>query len=105
MKIPHIQFSPKTHKDIGIEVVELSDIYTRLNNFTHTNYNFFGPKVGFDVFRFENGLIVEHWDNLDEKVTTNNPSGRSQLDGATQVTDLDKTEETKHWLLILLILF
>jgi len=63
--------------------------------FTHTNYNFFGPKVGFDVFRFENGLIVEHWDNLDEKVTTNNPSGRSQLDGATQVTELDKTEENK----------
>src|SRR5438045_1438326 len=24
--------------------------------FTHTDYNFFGPKIGFDVFRFENGL-------------------------------------------------
>jgi len=35
MKIPHIQFSPKTHKDLGIEVVELSDIYTRLNNSAH----------------------------------------------------------------------
>ena len=35
--------------------------------FTHTDYNFFGPKVGFDVFRFEDGLIVEHWDNLTEK--------------------------------------
>ena len=27
---------------------------------THTDYNFFGPKDGFDVFRFEEGLIVEH---------------------------------------------
>lgn len=30
--------------------------------FAQTEYNFFGPKIGFDVFRFENGLIVEHWD-------------------------------------------
>ena len=21
----------------------------------HTEYNFFGPKIGFDIFRFENG--------------------------------------------------
>ncbi|MEM6967033.1 MAG: nuclear transport factor 2 family protein, partial [Bacteroidota bacterium] len=31
--------------------------------FTHTEYDFFGPKIGFDIFRFEDGLIVEHWDN------------------------------------------
>jgi predicted SnoaL-like aldol condensation-catalyzing enzyme len=62
--------------------------------FTHTDYNFFGPKVGFDVFRFEDGLIVEHWDNLAEKSAAN-PSGRTQLDGATAVSDLDKTEENK----------
>lgn len=34
--------------------------------FAHTEYNFFGPKVGFDIFRFEDGKIVEHWDNLQE---------------------------------------
>ncbi|WP_197076344.1 nuclear transport factor 2 family protein [Photobacterium iliopiscarium] len=62
--------------------------------FTHTDYTFFGPKVGFDVFRFEDGLIVEHWDNLTEKSVLN-PSGRTQLDGATAVSDLDKTEENK----------
>src|SRR6478752_1360564 len=28
----------------------------------HTDYNFFGPKAGFDIFRFEDGQIVEHWD-------------------------------------------
>ena len=31
--------------------------------FAHTDYNFFGPKIAFDIFRFENGYIVEHWDN------------------------------------------
>ena len=25
----------------------------------HTDYNFYGPKVGFDIFRFEDGKIVE----------------------------------------------
>lgn len=62
---------------------------------THTKYDFFGPKAGFDVFRFENGLIVEHWDNMTE-VTPPNPSGRTQFDGATQVTDLDKTDANKE---------
>ncbi|MDD1794703.1 hypothetical protein L4D06_20040 [Enterovibrio makurazakiensis] len=61
---------------------------------THTEYDFFGPKVGFDVFRFENGQIVEHWDNL-QAIAPANPSGRTQLDGPTQVTDLDKTDANK----------
>lgn len=60
----------------------------------HMEYDFFGPKAGFDVFRFENGLIVEHWDNLTE-ITAPNPSGHTQFDGATEVTDLDKTEANK----------
>ncbi|WP_394208998.1 hypothetical protein [Enterovibrio calviensis] len=61
---------------------------------THTEYDFFGPKVGFDVFRFENGQIVEHWDNL-QAIAPANPSGRTQLDGPSQVTDLDKTDTNK----------
>ncbi|MBB1312095.1 hypothetical protein A6E04_12650 [Aliivibrio logei] len=61
---------------------------------TQTEYNFFGPKVGFDVFRFEEGKIVEHWDNLQE-LMPKNASGRTQLDGTTTITDLDKTEENK----------
>ena len=34
--------------------------------FTHTKYDFFGPKAGFDVFRFEDGKIVEHWDAIQQ---------------------------------------
>lgn len=63
--------------------------------FTHTDYNFFGPKVGFDLFRFENGLIVEHWDNLTEKSEKPNPSGRTQLDGVTEVENIEETAENK----------
>jgi len=62
---------------------------------THTEYDFFGPKVGFDIFRFEDGLIVEHWDNLAE-ITPPNPSGRTQRDGATAIQDQDQTAANKQ---------
>lgn len=62
----------------------------------HVRYTGFGPKpmVAFDVFRVEDGKIAEHWDNLLEEQPLN-PSGRSQLDGATEITDLDKAEANK----------
>nr|WP_233752799.1 nuclear transport factor 2 family protein [Flavilitoribacter nigricans] len=62
--------------------------------FLHVKYDFFGPKAAFDIFRFEEGKIVEHWDNLSE-ITAPNPSGRTQFDGATEITDLDKTAANK----------
>jgi predicted SnoaL-like aldol condensation-catalyzing enzyme len=63
--------------------------------FAHTSYNFFGPKIGFDIFRFEGGKIVEHWDNLQETPTSANPSGHTMIDGPTEATDLDKTDANK----------
>jgi predicted SnoaL-like aldol condensation-catalyzing enzyme len=63
--------------------------------FAHVDYNFFGPKVGFDIFRFEDGKIVEHWDNLQETATNPSPSGHTMIDGPTSASDLDKTEVNK----------
>lgn len=62
----------------------------------HARYEGFGPQatIDFDVFRVENGMIVDHWDNLIPEAAPN-PSGRTQIDGATEITDLDKTEENK----------
>ncbi|WP_376873413.1 nuclear transport factor 2 family protein [Albirhodobacter sp. R86504] len=62
----------------------------------HARYEGFGdtPMIGFDVFRVENGKIAEHWDNLIVEQPVN-PSGRSQIDGATEITDLDKTDANK----------
>ncbi len=62
--------------------------------FAHTDYNFFGPKIGFDIFRFEDGKIVEHWDNLQETAQPN-PSGHTMTDGPTEAKDLDKTAANK----------
>lgn len=56
--------------------------------FAHSDYDFFGPKIGFDIFRFDDGKIVEHWDNLQERPAGPNPSGRSMIDGPTEATDL-----------------
>lgn len=63
--------------------------------FAHTDYNFFGPKIGFDIFRFEDGKIVEHWDNLQETAARPGPSGHTMIDGPTTATDLDKTQANK----------
>lgn len=63
--------------------------------FTHTDYNFFGPKIGFDIFRFEDGKIVEHWDNLAETPAQANPSNRTMTDGTTALADQEKTAANK----------
>lgn len=48
------------------------------------------PQVAFDVFRFDKGLIVEHWDNLTDISDDND--GTTQLDGAlTPTIDLTLT--------------
>lgn len=62
--------------------------------FTHTDYDVFAPMIGFDIFRFESGKVVEHWDNL-QTTAGPNPSGRSMIDGPTEPHDLDKTEANK----------
>ena len=53
------------------------------------------PQVVIDVFRFENDLIVEHWDNAMPLESKPNPSGNTQLDGTTTMDELNKTEANK----------
>lgn len=63
--------------------------------FAHTEYDFFGPKIGFDIFRFEGAKIVEHWDNLQETPKSANPSGRTMTDGPAQASALADTSSNK----------
>lgn len=63
--------------------------------FTHTDYDFFGPRIGFDIFRFDEGRIVEHWDNLQDTPEAPNPGGHSMIDGTVLVADLDRTNDNK----------
>lgn len=64
--------------------------------FAHTEYDFFGPKIGFDIFRFEDARIVEHWDNLQETPKSANPSGRTMTDGPAQASALADTASNKQ---------
>ena len=50
--------------------------------------------IAFDLFRFKSGKIVEHWGGQ-EPETPPNPSGRTQVDGPTQIVDVDKTEANR----------
>ena len=61
----------------------------------HSEYVRSGQRqVGLDVFGLEDGLIVEHWGNLQD-LEEANPSGRTMLDGPVEGSDLEKTEENK----------
>ena len=72
----YIQHNPQTHEGSeGLAVLfqRLSKTSPRVNIvrafedgdfvFAHTEYDFSRRNVGFEVFRFDNGRAVEHWDS------------------------------------------
>jgi len=63
--------------------------------FAHTEYDFASSKVGFEIFRFEDDLAVEHWDNIQPRQDPN-PSGHTMVDGPIEATDLDRTEPNRE---------
>lgn len=61
----------------------------------HSAYRLSGKdQVGFDIFRFDRGRIVEHWDNLQETADRSR-NGHGQIDGPTGIADLERTSENK----------
>lgn len=103
----YIQHNPQTHE--GSE--GLASLFKRLSKtgprvnivrafedgdfvFGHTEYDFASRKIGFEVFRFEDGQAVEHWDNIQERQRPNQ-SGRSMVDGPTEAIDLELTESNR----------
>jgi predicted SnoaL-like aldol condensation-catalyzing enzyme len=53
-----------------------------------------GSVIAFDLFRFKDGKIVEHWGGQ-EPETPANPSGRTQVDGPTEIVDRERTEANR----------
>ena len=100
----YIQHNPQTHEGSeGLAALfkRLSKTSPRVNIvrafadgdyvFAHTEYDFATRRIGFEVFRFEDDLAIEHWDNIQGRQGPN-PSGHTMVDGPTEVTDLDRTE-------------
>lgn len=67
---------------------------------TYDNAEAFGAPtyVAFDIFRVEDGVVAEHWDNL-QAPPASTLSGRSMTDGPSAVTDRDKTAANKELVL------
>lgn len=103
----YVQHNPQTHE--GSE--GLAALFKRLSKtqpqvnivrafedgdfvFAHTEYDFASRKIGFEVFRFDEGRAVEHWDNIQERQGPN-PAGRSMVDGPTVARDQDMTESNR----------
>ena len=61
---------------------------------TQTTGNVFGPHVFFDIFKFEDGLIVEHW-VFSEALAPPNKSGHTQIDGPTEAKRSEDREINK----------
>ncbi len=104
----YIQHNPQTHE--GSE--GLAALFKRLSKsaprvsivrifedgdyvFAHTEYDFGSSNIGFEVFRFEDDLAVEHWDNIQLRQGPN-PSGHSMVDGPTVAMDLPQTEVNRE---------
>ncbi len=104
----YIQHNPQTHE--GGE--GLAALFKRLSKssprvdivrifsdgdyvFGHTEYDFGSPRVGFEVFRFEGDMAVEHWDNIQARKGPN-LSGHTMVEGPTEANDLDRTESNRE---------
>jgi len=85
------------------ELMPMEKVYTNVIRafqdgdigFVHVDYYLFEPTVAFDIHRFENGLSVEHWDNLQTNPKKVNKSGRTMVDGKTKAIDHHLTEDNK----------
>ena len=104
----YIQHNPETHEGSeGLAALfkRISQSSPRVNIvrvfedgdyvFAHTEYDFASLNIGFEVFRFEDDLAVEHWDNIQQRQGPN-PSGHTMVDGPTESTDLDRTEANRE---------
>ena len=100
----YIQHNPQTHEGgegLAALFKRLSKSSPRVNIvrifadgdyvFAHTEYDFDTSRIGFEIFRFEGDLTVEHWDNIQPRKGPN-PSGHSMVDGPTEASDLDSTQ-------------
>jgi predicted SnoaL-like aldol condensation-catalyzing enzyme len=103
----YIQHNPQTHEGgegLAALFKRLSKSSPRVNIvrifsdgdyvFAHTEYDFDTSRVGFEIFRFEGDLTVEHWDNIQPREGPN-PCGHSMVDGPTESTDPDKAGDNR----------
>jgi predicted SnoaL-like aldol condensation-catalyzing enzyme len=97
-RAPIVGFLPAL-KESGIQlkthrIISQGDLVVTHNSYD--NAKLFGADriIAFDVFRVKDGHIAEHWDNISAAAAPN-PSGRTQIDGPTEIADLEKTSANR----------
>lgn len=103
----YIQHNPQTHEGSeGLAALfqRLAKTSPRVNIvrafedgdyvFAHTEYDFSTRRIGFELFRFEDGQAVEHWDNIQARLGPNQ-SGHTMVDGETDSTNQELTESNR----------
>ena len=82
-----------TTKVHAVRAFEDADI-----SFAHLEYFLapLGHVVGFEVHRWDDDRIVEHWDNLQPLPDGVNASGRTMTDGPTESEDHEHTQRNKE---------
>lgn len=103
----YIQHNPQTNEGsegLAALFIRLSKTSPRVNIvrifedgdfiFAHTEYDFATRNIGFEIFRFEDDQAVEHWDNI-QKRKCPNKAGHSMIDGPTEASDHEKTENNR----------
>jgi predicted SnoaL-like aldol condensation-catalyzing enzyme len=83
------QFPPENHQLAMVRAFQDGSYV-----FTQEKGLIFGQGVFFDIFRFEGGLIVEHW-VFSARAAPANESGHTQTDGPTKAKLLEDTEKNK----------
>lgn len=104
----YIQHNPQTHEGgegLAALFKRLAKSSPRVNIvrifsdgdyvFAHTEYDFDVSRIGFEIFRFEGDLTVEHWDNIQPRKGPN-ALGHSMVDGPTEATDSGLTEANRE---------
>jgi predicted SnoaL-like aldol condensation-catalyzing enzyme len=79
-------------RDVTVKVLRLMEDGEFI--FAHVEYHFAAPLAGFHIFRFEDGLIVEHWDNRQSLLPIVFGSN-SITTGTVTISDRSKTERNK----------
>ncbi len=89
---PFIERNPKRDIDIVRSIVDGRFVFLMAAQSLNDGESRW---VTTDLFDTDgNDKIIEHWDVIHEW-GGENPGGHTQVDGATEITDLDKTEENK----------
>lgn len=89
---PFLERNPKREMKVVRALEEDGKVFLHV----YQNLNDGGAQwVTMDFFDSDaDGKIVEHWDTI-EAYTPANPSGRSNIDGPSAVTDLERTAQNK----------